>query len=378
MPFIALLPIYFIAMFRNAYNATIGQLLPTIKKREKQHTFNPKRTLITGTDVPTVYSVFQYNEQSLVTDAGTGLPGRFHPQPDSSLVTWIHVDGLRKEEVETLCANFSIHSLLAEDILSIGQRAKTDDMDTHLFALLPMLYYNSEHEIVETEQLSLVLGPNFLLSFQPDPRQDALDSIRNKLKNERSALRKKNADYLAYSFMDAVVDDYFSILELLSDRLEQLEDEVVQNPNNSVLLKISLLRHELMVVKRAIGPVREMVNTFRHSESPLISASNRKYFKDVYDHISLAVEYTENYREMAINLQDLYMNQVNTRMNEVMKLLTVVTTLLAPATVIGSIFGMNFVRIPFSQHPYGFVIAVLAMLALSIVMLLYFRKRRWF
>jgi magnesium transporter len=178
--------------------------------------------------------------------------------------------------------------------------------------------------------------------------------------------------------MDAVVDDYFTVLDKLSDRLEKLEDEVVTHPNSSVLLKITLLRHEIMVVKRAITPVRELVTSFWRSESTLIDPANKKYFKDVYDHIALAIEYTENYREMALNVQDLYMNQVNTRMNEVMKILTVVTTLLAPATVIGGIFGMNFDKIPYAHHPHGFTIAVIGMLSVSVLMLFFFRKKGWF
>ncbi len=174
------------------------------------------------------------------------------------------------------------------------------------------------------------------------------------------------------------MDDYFQVLEQLSDRLEKLEDEVVIKPNSSVLFKITLLRQEIMVVKRAITPVRELVSSFWHSDNSLIRDINRKYFKDIYDHISLAIEYTENYREVAINLQDLYMNQVNTRMNEVMKILTVVTTLLAPATVIGGIFGMNFDKIPYAHHEHGFTIAVVLMLSSSTLMLLWFRRKGWF
>ena len=295
------------------------------------------------------------------------------------MISWINVDGLRKEEVERLCNHFGIHPLLIEDILSRGQRAKADDFETQLFALLPMLYYNNDTGIVQQEQLSIVLIGNVVISFQPDPKQDPFNPLREKLKNPSAPVREKSSDYLAYSLMDAVVDDYYSVLEKLSDRLEKLEDEVIRRrPNNSILIKISMIRHELMTVKRAITPVRELISSFRHSDNPLIHDVNRKYYKDVFDHITLAIEYTENYREMAINLQDLYMNQVNTRMNEVMKILTVVTTLLAPATVIGGVFGMNFDRIPFSHHPHGFTYAVVGMLSISFLMLLYFRRKGWF
>jgi len=364
-------------VFRKAYKKTIGQILPSFTKRKKLNTNNPKREILTTSDIPTVYSRYDYNGHTVsnqVTESQHDCTSGEH----ADMVTWINIDGLRKAEVERLCRHYDVHPLLVEDILSIGQRAKADDMDSHLFGLMPMLSYNNDTGLVQAEQLSIVLGKNLLLSFQPDPRADPFNPLRDKLKNEYAPVRKRSADYLAYSLIDAVVDDYFAVLERLSDRLEKLEDEVVTRPNNSVLLKITLLRHEIMVVKRAITPVRELVTSFWHSENALIDPANRKYFKDVYDHIVLAIEYTENYREMALNVQDLYMNQVNTRMNEVMKILTVVTTLLAPATVIGGVFGMNFDRMPIIHKDHGFTIAVALMASISILMLFFFRKKGWF
>jgi magnesium transporter len=364
-------------VFRKAYKKTIGQILPSFSKRKKLNTYNPKREIVTASDLPTVYSRFNYNEQSIQHHITESLV-ECTTDISADAITWINIDGLRKNEVEKLCRHFNIHPLLVEDILSIGQRAKADDMDSHLFCLMPMLSYNTDTGIVQAEQLSMVLGEKLLISFQPDPKHDPFNPLREKLKNETAPIRKKSADYLAYSLMDAVVDDYFAVLDKLSDRLEKLEDEVVTHSNSSVLLKITLLRHEIMVVKRAITPVRELVTSFWRSDNTLIDPANKKYFKDVYDHIVLAIEYTENYREMALNVQDLYMNQVNTRMNEVMKILTVVTTLLAPATVIGGIFGMNFDKIPYAHHPHGFAIAVTAMLSVSVLMLFFFRRKRWF
>jgi len=365
------------SMFRTAYNATLGQILPSFSKRKKMNTYNPKRTIESSADVPTVYSLYQYNDEVFETQSTRALSECIKAR-HSENNTWINVDGLKKNEVEELCGSYNIHPLLVEDILSTGQRAKADDMDSHLFCLLPMLTYNNDTGLVQAEQLSIVMGKDFLLSLQPDPRTDPFDPLREKMKNDFAPVRKRGVDYLAYCLIDAVVDDYFMVLEKLSDRIDKLENDVIGRPNNAVLLKITLLRHEIMMVKRAITPVREMVHSFWHSDNPLIIDTNKKYFKDIYDHIVLAIEYTENYRDMAINLQDLYMNQVNTRMNEVMKILTVVTTLLAPATVVGGIFGMNFKDIPFAEHPHGFNIAVGIMASFSFIMLLYFRKKRWF
>lgn len=364
-------------MFRKAYNKTIGQFLPLLNKRKKHSTYNPKREIVTLPDLPTVYSSYSYNAENIETFATKSFD-QCTLQVNPKRVTWINVDGLRKDEVEALCKTFDIHPLLVEDILSIGQRAKADDIESHLFALMPMLYYNNDTGMVQIEQLSIVLADNLLISFQPDPTQDPFNPLRERLKNAKTPVREKGADYLAYCLMDAIVDDYYIVIEKLSERLERLEDEVIRRPNDSVLLKISLIRHELMTLKRSITPVRELISSFRHADNPLVLDGNRKYFKDVYDHITLAIEYTENYREMATNLQDLYMNQVNMRMNEVMKILTVVTTILAPATVIGGIFGMNFEKIPYSDHPHGFMYTVLVMLSISTLMLLYFRKKGWF
>jgi magnesium transporter len=364
-------------VIRSAYKKTISQFLPTLHKSKKLNTYNPKREIVTAPEQPTVYTRYNYDADHIdifTTPSFEACALKTHQEA----VSWINVDGLHKEEVEQLCAYFQIHPLLVEDILSRGQRAKADDFDTQLFALLPMLYYNNDTGIVIQEQLSIVLIGNVVISFQPDPTQDPFNPLRDKLNNPTAPVRGRSADYLAYCLMDAVVDDYYTVLEKLSDRLERLEDEVIRRPNDSILVKISMIRHELMTVKRSITPVRELISSFRHSDNPLIQDINRKYFKDVFDHITLAIEYTENYREMAINLQDLYMNQVNTRMNEVMKILTVVTTLLAPATVIGGIYGMNFESIPFIHRQHGFIYAVIFMFSISFLMLIYFRKKGWF
>lgn len=347
-------------------------------KNKLRRTFHPQRIVEQAPERPPVYSIYHYNAKELKAQVGKQSVDDCHPPESSEWVTWINMEGLRKADVERLCQNFSIHPLLAEDILSIGQRAKMDDMEVHLFSLMPMLSYNEDTGMVQLEQLSLVLGSGFVISFQSGSRVDTMAPVRERLKNNLSSIRQKGADYLAYSIMDAVVDDYFSVLERLSDRLERLEDEVVMKPNGSILVKVTLLRHELMVVKRAIAPVRELINAYWHTDSYLVADNNKKYFKDVYDHIVLAIEYAENYREMAGSLQDLYMNRINTRMNEVMKILTVVTTLLAPATVIGGIFGMNFDKIPFTHQPHGFIITVGSMLLVGFVMLLYFKKKGWY
>jgi len=297
---------------------------------------------------------------------------------DSSKVSWINIDGLRKTDVEDICNHFGIHPLIAEDILSIGQRPKMDELNGLLFCLLNMLYYNQEDNSVESEQISIVLGKGFVISFQEDAEKDVFNPLREKIKVGGSKIRQSGADYLFYSLIDMIVDNYFLVMEKLGEGIEALEEDITRRSNNKTLAKINTLRKEMIVLKRSISPVRELVNGILRSESNMVEEKTEKYFKDVYDHIVQANELAENYRDMMINLQDLYLSNVNLKMNEVMKVMAVVTCLLAPATVIGGIFGMNFEKIPWLHNQYGFFIAVGLMLLIPIWMIMMFRRKGWF
>jgi magnesium transporter len=241
-----------------------------------------------------------------------------------------------------------------------------------------MLYFNDRISSVESEQISIVLGSNFVLSFQEDATRDVFDPVREKIKVDGSKLRQSNADYLFYSLIDMIVDNYFVIMEQLGEKIEDLEDDITRRPDTETLAKINMLRKEMIFLKRNISPVREMINGILRSESRLIEDKTEKYFKDIYDHIVQANELAENYRDMMINLQDLYLSNVNLKMNEVMKVMAVVTCLMAPATVIGGIFGMNFIRIPWLHDPNGFSIAVSLMLIIPVWMMWIFKRRGWF
>ena len=293
-------------------------------------------------------------------------------------ISWINIDGIRKADVELLCNHFGVHPLIQEDILSINQRPKMDEIDKILFCLLNMLYFNGEKNTVEQEQISIVLGKNFVISFQEDASRDVFNSLREKLKLNTSRIRQGGSDYLCYTMLDLIVDHYFLVMDRLGERIEDLEEEVVRHSNKRSLAKINLLRKELIVLKRNMAPVRDLVNGFIRSESDLLDDRSTKYFKDVYDHIVQANDLSETYRDIMINMQDLYINNVNLKMNEVMKVMAIVTCLLAPATVIGGIFGMNFDAIPWLHNPFGFFGAVALMLLIPLWMLWAFRKRGWF
>lgn len=300
------------------------------------------------------------------------------PYLDNESVSWINIDGIRKADVETICHHFGVHALIMEDIMSVGQRPKMDEMDPVLYCLLNMLYFNDRTGAVETEQISIILGKNFLLSFQEDAHRDVFDPVRDKLRAPSSRLRQAGANHLCYALIDMIVDHYYEVMEKLSERIELLEEKIIRSTNTRALAEINSLRKELIVLKRNVSPVRDLVNGFVRTDSDLLEERTTKYFKDIYDHILQANELAENYRDMMMNLQDLYLSNVNLKMNEVMKVMAVVTCLLAPATVIGGIFGMNFDRIPYLHNQYGFFIAIGLMLIFPVWMIVVFRKRGWF
>ena len=322
-------------------------------------------------------TVYDYNAESMEVQEPTDITECFKFLSRNT-ITWINIDGIRKADVETLCNYFAVHPLIQEDIMSINQRPKMDEIDNILFCLLNMLYYNSQKNTVEQEQISIVVGKNFVLSFQEDASRDVFNSLREKMKLANSRLRQAGADYLCYTMLDLIVDHYFIVMENLGGQIEDLEEEVVRSSTQRSLAQINQLRKEIIVLKRNISPVRDLVNGFIRSDSELLDDRSTKYFKDIYDHIVQANDLSETYRDMMINLHDLYLNNVNLKMNEVMKVMAIVTCLMAPPTVIGGIFGMNFETIPWLHNPYGFFGAVLVMLAIPIVMLWMFRKRGWF
>jgi magnesium transporter len=350
--------------FERRATKKVLQVNPTIAPTRTE----PEKTLINVYDYNTAEVRFEKLDK--VEDCFSYL--------HSSNISWINIDGLKKSDVEKICAHFGIHALIAEDILSSGQRPKMDELNGLLYSLLNMLYFNKETYSVEGEQVSVVLGPNFVLSFQEDASRDVFNPLREKIKVAGSKVRQNNSDYLFYSLIDMIVDNYFVIMEQLGEKIEELEEDITHRPDTRTLAKINRIRKEMIFLKRSISPVREMINGILRSESSLIEEKTEKYFKDIYDHIIQANELAENYRDMMITLQDLYLSNVNLKMNEVMKVMAVVTCLLAPATVIGGVFGMNFSLIPWLHNPYGFFIAVGLMFIVPLGMLWAFRRRGWF
>ncbi|CAL1521105.1 Cobalt/magnesium transport protein CorA [Chitinophaga sp. MM2321] len=356
----------------------LDALNPFKVKKQRLMNFNPAMGITPRKPAETSkITVFEYNSDDCKEKVLDNIEDTF-PYMKSQHLSWINIDGIKKEDVHAICEYFMIHPLIEEDILSIGQRAKMDEIGERLFCLLPMMYFNKESTTIDQEQVSIVLGKNFVISFQEDPQRDVFDPVRDKLKIHGSRIRNGEADYLCYSLLDVIIDNYFVVLDKLGERIEVMEDVVQHNPDTRALARINFLRRQVLFYKRAISPVRELVNGFLKSESDLLEDKVTKYYKDVYDHIIQCNDLADNYRDMVLNLQEMYHTQLNLKMNEIMKVLAVVTTLITPLTLIAGIYGMNFHNMPELESRNGYFYTLAAMGLLLVIMIMLFRKRGWF
>ncbi len=299
------------------------------------------------------------------------------PYKDKATVTWINVDGIHETEIiEKLGQAFGLHPLVMEDILHAGQRPKMDDYSDYIYIVLKMLHHDKNMEIDE-EQVSLILGSNFVISFQEDKEGDVFESVRERVRNGKGRSRKMGADYLAYALMDAIVDHYFTILEKLGEKIELLEGDLVAAPTPQTLHKIHQLKRELIFLRKSVWPLRDVVSGLERRESPLIKETTVVFFRDVYDHTVRVIDMIETFRDMVSGMLDIYLSSINSRMNEIMKVLTIISTIFIPLTLIASIYGMNFKYMPELEWYWSYPLVLLTMAVLSILMLIYFRRKKW-
>ncbi|WP_344973746.1 magnesium/cobalt transporter CorA [Compostibacter hankyongensis] len=362
--------------FRHLPKTLVQQLNPLHPRKRPVMPYNPVTGSTQRKEAEKVHlRVFNYTpsgcSETVLQDVSEVVPFT-----EKASVSWVCVNGIRRKEVEALCARYNVDPLIKDDILSMGQRAKMDEIGDILYCLLPAIYFRNN--AVDIEQVSLVLGRNFLLSFGEQAPQDLFESLRERLRQDNTRLRSAGADYLLYSLLDTIVDNYFLAMEKLGEVIEDMEDLIPRRPTNRILVQVNRMRKEVTMIRRAMSPVRELVNGVLKSESPLIQKKTGKYFKDVYDHIIQANDTVESYRDMVMNLQDQYLNNMNLRMNEVMKVLAVVTTLMAPMTVIAGIYGMNFDHMPELHTRYGYFITLGVMGFILMVMIWIFKRRGWF
>jgi len=296
---------------------------------------------------------------------------------DKSLVTWLNIDGVHQPEIiEQVGKQFGIHPLVLEDIVYTEQRPKIDDLDYYIFVVLRMLRFDEKESETKSEQVSIVLGRDFVISFQ-EKQGDVFEVIRERIRNNKGRIRKMGADYLAYALIDAIVDNYFLILEKLGETIGDIEDKLVTNPSTETLRAIHDLKREMIFLRKSVWPLREVIRRVETSESPLINKSTSIYLRDVYDHTIQVIDSVETFRDMLSGMLDIYLSSVSNRMNEVMKVLTIIATIFIPLTFVAGIYGMNFRYMPELEWSWGYPFVLLLMLAVGIAMLLYFRRRKW-
>lgn len=292
-------------------------------------------------------------------------------------VRWIDIVGIHEvQNVALLGQHFNIHPLLLEDVFNTEQRPKIEDLGGYVFLLIKHLVYEEESEDTSIEQLSLVLGPDYVLSFQETDRS-AFGPVLERLRSESTRIRSRGADFLIYALLDAVVDNYFVVLEKLGDRIESLEEELTENPNQALLRRIHHLRRDLTFVRRSTWPLREVIAALERRESDLVKDSTILYLRDVYDHTVQAIDTIETLRDTLTGMLDLYLSSVSYRLNSVMKVLTIIATIFMPLTFIAGVYGMNFKNMPELEWEWGYPAVLCGMLAIAVLMLGYFKAKRW-
>lgn len=296
---------------------------------------------------------------------------------EKDTVTWININGLNNlDNLAMLGEHYNLHSLTLEDIVNTQHRPKIDEFDNYLFVVFKMLYHDQQ-DVIIYEHMSMVVGEGYVLTFQ-EADGDIFDDLRERISNGKGRIRNVGSDYLMYAILDAVVDHYLTILEAFGDKVEDLEDAVFKaEPTNDISNEIQNHKREILKIRRSIVPLREVINKLQKLETTLIEDKTYNFLRDLYDHIVQVNENIELFREMVWNLRDMYMTVISNKMNEVMKVLTIIATIFIPLTFIAGIYGMNFDNMPELHFKYGYFVLLGVMFVIFVFMLLYFRRKKW-
>ncbi len=298
---------------------------------------------------------------------------------DSSKNVWINLDGVHNVQMmEKIQNNFNIHPLAMEDILHTIQRPKVDDYQNNLFIVLRMFFYNEGTRELKHEQVSIILSNNYLISFLEDPG-DVFDPIRDRIRKGGTKIRKTGVDFLAYSMIDSIVDSYFHILEQIGEEIEELEDRLVLNAKKEDIQLVHRMRRNMILLRKSVWPLREVISSLQRDEHSVIKSATQIYLRDVYDHVIQIIDTIESYRDMIVGMLDVYLSSTSNKLNEVMKVLTIISTLFIPLTFLAGVYGMNFKFFPELEltwmYPWGFWIITLF---ITILMLIFFKRKKWF
>jgi magnesium transporter len=299
------------------------------------------------------------------------------PFRDSPTVTWLDITGLHNvETLRKIGDHYQIHPLVIEDILNTQHRPKIENFDQYIFLIMKILQMAPDDNELIIEQVSMILGKNFVITFQ-EREGDVFKPVRERIQNENSRLRKNGSDYLLYALMDIIVDNYFLIIEYLGNEVESLEDRVIDNPDREIVRQIQRIKSEFIHIRRSVWPFRDAISSMTREDSPLISDYIEPYLRDLYDHTIQVIDSLESIREMVNSTLDIYLSNMSNKMNEVMKVLTIIATIFIPLTILAGIYGMNFEFMPELHYKWSYPLFWFVIFLLFIVMFFFFRKRKW-
>ncbi len=319
-------------------------------------------------------TLIEFNETEFFEDVYYDLSDCIeHVKPN--MVKWINVEGIHKPElVEAIGKIYDIHPLTLEDIVHIDQRPKFEDYEHYVVAIMKMISYTTE---VKSEQLSIILLENTVISFQEPQGGDAFDVIRNRLRASKGRVRKLGADYLAYALMDAVVDYYFTCIEKIGDKIEEIEEEIINDTDKKSLLQLYHLKREMIYLRKQVWPLRDLLNNMVRSETQLINPTSDIYLRDLSDHVTRIIDSVETYRDLLSGIMDIYLSTNANKMNEVMKVLTIMSSIFIPITFIAGVYGMNFDNMPELRTQNGYFILWGIMITIIVGLLIYFKRKKW-
>lgn len=355
--------------------------LPVVKKRSQKAGLPPGTPVLTEDDTePSKITILDYDSKDFTEIKPKSIDECIAYMKRKKSVTWINVDGLQDiSMLQKLCEEFGIHPLVLEDILSTDQRPKVESYDTYLYIVSRMLDIDGKKNQISSEQISIILTPTFVISIQ-EKKGDIFESIRNQIRTNKGKLRKTGPDFLAYSILDRIVDHYFLILEQLGERIEFMEEELVRSPSPKTLHQIHRMKRDMVLLRKSIWPMRELINGLDRegqSSSLLIKKGTAIYLRDLYDHTIQVIDTVETYRDIVSGMLDIYLSSISYRLNEIMKVLTIIGTIFIPLTFVTGLYGMNFRFMPELEHPFGYPLVLFLMMIMSFIMLIYFRRKKW-
>ncbi|MBW4420679.1 MAG: magnesium/cobalt transporter CorA [Myxacorys californica WJT36-NPBG1] len=344
----------------------------------------PGTLRIPSNALPPVIGLIDYNEQKAVR-LQVETPEECAPYLDSESVSWVDVKGLGSEDVlQRIGKVFGLHPLVLEDVVNVPQRPKVEEYDDQLLIIARMVMPNRSGSSFHQEQVSLILSQHYVLTVQEEPEFDCFGAVRDRIRMGKGTIRQQGADYLAYTILDSIIDGFFPVLEIYGEDIEELEDAVVASPTHQTLERIHYLKRELLTLRRAIWPMRDAINTLIRDGNALISEEVRIYLRDCYDHTVQVLDMVETYRELASSLMDVYLSSVSNKMNEIMKVLTVISTIFIPLTFVAGIYGMNFntekspLNMPELNWYWGYPLCLTVMFGIAIALVYYFKRKGWF